>query len=434
MAVAALTQRAHHCAAAARVPVYPVVGVDARDRVETLLSDPALDSVASPRQAAVLLVAGALPSYLGTDLKRLHDQLPHPRTTASWCAEPPPIPASLTLGNGISPSDALVAAHGELYLGRRESESDLLPDEPPAPWQGVGEHGQGGEGMMGGKPFGRPMAMTGQDPRDALPLDAVTVDAGPFLSTWPPGLKLRLTLQGDVVTEAALLHPPFRQTEIEAPFRRALREPVAIAELERARAAHHLRALARFLETRELRALRMRFIRKADAVVAGELRTLESLRRYFRLSGAALAIGRGLGTPTEGDCACLQGPALRAAGADRDARTDHPVYRRLGFRPVCGGRGDTASRLGQWLAEAEQSLALAEAAGDVRAEFPDGIEGPTGPIRDAAGELPSWDLESLLTGLEWDEMVAVLASFDVAALRQVRPAVPAELADQGEHS
>src|SRR3546814_20246746 len=83
--------------------------------------------------------------------------------------------------------------------GERRSEDDRLPDEPQVAWRGKGDHGQGGEGMMGGKPYGRPMAMTDEDLRDGLALDAYTACFGPFLSVLPPGLMLELTLLGDVI-------------------------------------------------------------------------------------------------------------------------------------------------------------------------------------------------------------------------------------------
>src|SRR3546814_9744942 len=105
----------------------------------------------------------------------------------------------------------------------RPSEDDLLPDEPPAPWSGKGEHGQGGEGMMGGKPYGRPMAMTEDDRRDGLALYAYTATFGPFLPVFPPGLQLSLTLQGDVVQSAEVLRPPVHQAAGDAPLRRIAR-------------------------------------------------------------------------------------------------------------------------------------------------------------------------------------------------------------------
>ncbi|GAB2502803.1 hypothetical protein [Nocardiopsis aegyptia] len=58
-------------------------------------------------------------------------------------------------------------------------------------------HGHGGMSMPGGIP----MADRGPD-RDGLTLDRLHVNLGPALTDWPAGLRLRLTLQGDVVQEA----------------------------------------------------------------------------------------------------------------------------------------------------------------------------------------------------------------------------------------
>lgn len=54
--------------------------------------------------------------------------------------------------------------------------------------------------MMGGTPYGRPMAMTAPA-RDGLSLDRLPVRLGPFHDALPPGMVLDLALQGDVVTE-----------------------------------------------------------------------------------------------------------------------------------------------------------------------------------------------------------------------------------------
>lgn len=55
--------------------------------------------------------------------------------------------------------------------------------------------------MMGGTPYGRPMAMTGGD-RDGLALDQLRLRLGPFLDALPAGLVLDVTLQGDVLQDA----------------------------------------------------------------------------------------------------------------------------------------------------------------------------------------------------------------------------------------
>src|SRR3546814_18792006 len=80
--------------------------------------------------------------------------------------------------------------------------------------------------MMGGKPYGRPMAMTDEDLRDGLALDAYTACFGPFLSVLPPGLLLELTLQGDVIQSAKVLRAPFAQDGADAPLRRVDRKSI----------------------------------------------------------------------------------------------------------------------------------------------------------------------------------------------------------------
>jgi hypothetical protein len=110
-------------------------------------------------------------------------------------------------------------AQGALYRdhlsGARTSEPDLLSDAPPAPWRGIGPHGQGGEGMMGGKPYGRAMAMTADDARDGLALDAFGAHIGPFFAPLPPGLVLDLELQGDMIQRAAVVQGPLAETRTQ---------------------------------------------------------------------------------------------------------------------------------------------------------------------------------------------------------------------------
>ena len=102
--------------------------------------------------------------------------------------------------------------------GTGTGEADRLPDEPPNEWKGIGPHGQGGKGMMGGTPYGRPMAMTGPDIRDGLQLDRYTARIGPFAPMLPPGLTLEVTLQGDVICDVSIGSPPFAQpADADAP-------------------------------------------------------------------------------------------------------------------------------------------------------------------------------------------------------------------------
>jgi len=213
MAVARALRR---WAAAAPVPVHAVAGAHGLAAVEDQAADPAVRLCDSPRHANVLLIRGAVRDADREHLRRLHDQMPHPRATLWWGAAPayehaPGRDDLLRVGADDSPVPALVEAWGALMTGTRDSEPDLQPDRPPNEWRGKGDYGQGGEGMMGGVPYGRPMAMTDDDLRDGLALDAYTTEVGPFLPALPPGLLLSVTLQGDVLQSAEVVRPPYPQ-------------------------------------------------------------------------------------------------------------------------------------------------------------------------------------------------------------------------------
>ncbi|SFO97319.1 hypothetical protein SAMN04488047_101676 [Tranquillimonas alkanivorans] len=188
----------------APVPVFACIGPGMQAVTEHALLSPRLRRAASPREAAVLLRAGAIPERAAAAFGRVHDQLPHPRAVLRWD------------GQG-DPADVITDAWVDLLNGA-DSDTDRRSDEPPNPWEGKGDHGQGGEGMMGGVPYGRPMAMTGDDIRDGLQLDAYTATVGPFAPMLPPGLTLEITLQGDVIISTSVTAPPFPQgDEASAP-------------------------------------------------------------------------------------------------------------------------------------------------------------------------------------------------------------------------
>lgn len=253
-------------AAGAKVPVFIAIGDDAPGAAVTLPRQPGLSVVETPRAASILVVAGRVPDALIPYLHRLHDQLPHPRATLLW--QSPPLPAMPNAVAVAADDDIGAAATGvfaDLLTGDRTSEPDVLPDAPPTEWRGVGPHGQGGKGMMGGTPYGRPMAMTDDDIRDGLALDSYTADFGPFMPFFPPGLVLTVTLQGDVIQKVIVKHPPFDSD----------RTPLA--------AMLHLLGLPAL-------AIRSLTGRAADPV----------LRRLIGLSGARFAIPAGLGRLPDG--------------------------------------------------------------------------------------------------------------------------------------
>ena len=263
-------------AAAGPAPLYAAVGQSMRDAVDDLMLLPGMKRVATPRDAGILLVAGAVRDEDTQALQLLHDQLPHPRATFWWHTMPlagfPQTRGCQAYANAQTVARSLIDLHLRLLREPASSEPDCLPDEPPAPWQGLGHHGQGGDGMMGGKPYGRAMAMTAQDLRDGLQLDAFRMRLGPFAPMLPPGMVLELTLQGDVIQQAAVRELPFEQPEPATP--RA-----------------YLRRAARMLELLELPALAERCRRSAREEGGPDA----SLRRAVRWSGALAAVPAGLG-------------------------------------------------------------------------------------------------------------------------------------------
>lgn len=209
-------------AADAPTPVYAVAGRGGRDAVRSLRLDDGLDLVASPRHATVLLVVGAVSEEQVDALRQVHDQVGEPRGAVWWSGAAPDDAMRGALPDAIHVQEGAAAAarrvHRALLMGERPSSAVLGPGENPTDWQGVGPHGQGGKGMMGGTPYGRSMAMTGEDIRDGLQLDRVPVALGPFHAALPHGVVLDVELQGDVVVDctAWLPTPPWLGEPIDA--------------------------------------------------------------------------------------------------------------------------------------------------------------------------------------------------------------------------
>lgn len=275
-------------AAGAPVAVFAAVGKDAIERVEDLSLDSGITWVASPRHAEVLLVAGRIRSEDGQALRVVHAQIPGPRKTLWWGSEPFDTLASPTVVPLVE--DALPQVL-KLRASHLKKEPDLLPDEPPNLWRGVGPNGQGGKGMMGGVPYGRPMAMTDEDGRDGLQLDQTAVTIGPYLQTWPCGLVLELALQGDVVQHAQVVRTPYGPTNGTV-------EDVS----------SRLRSAARMLILLQLDGLAERCRRAAAAHECARAFDMEALRAAVRRSGAFAALQVGLG-------------ACRLEGAETDIRS-----------------------------------------------------------------------------------------------------------------
>jgi hypothetical protein len=171
----------------------------------------------APADADVLVVCGEVGPRLGEAVELVWHQMPGPRVRVD-VREYDDVAALLEEAH----SDLLDTDHHRQDARHRPAATDLLAeaDEQDAGGHEGMEHG-GHEGMEHGghegmdhgghegmdhgdmdmSPGGVPLAEGGED-RDGLEMDVLQVRLGPVLAHWPPGLVLRCSLQGDVVTEA----------------------------------------------------------------------------------------------------------------------------------------------------------------------------------------------------------------------------------------
>ncbi|MDP9022378.1 MAG: hypothetical protein M3N57_06700 [Actinomycetota bacterium] len=408
-------------AARAPVPVLAVAGAGARDALLGLRAADGVDPVHSPRHATVLLVGGVIPGELFDAVAHVHDQLPEPRSVVWWGGDD-----AGTLGIdgtvAVAPDGDVLGTiqrvHGELVTGERPSTAPVGPAANPVEWRGVGPHGHGGEGMMGGQPYGRRMAMTGPDRRDGLQLDRVPLQVGPALPGFPPGLVLDVELQGDVIQQARSAANPFESGQrVGSPLRSvgdvfdtARRRPVRVAEMELARARYHLLRLAEALQLHGLASGGRRVARLAVQLRPSDRQRIARLRRWLErgvaLWGATAGVGR-LDAGTVEDLG-VGGVVARAAGVPVDARAEDRTYRALGFQTTTRQGGDARARWLQRIDEAVQAVQLATAAADATVGADHGVEDPRAGTGAVLAQLPQ-----LLAGLEWGDAVTTIASLDL---------------------
>jgi hypothetical protein len=399
--------------------VYAIAGDGEDDAIQDLRIEPSVRFVLTPRAANILLVAGHVRRELVEAIVAVHDALTHPRAVVLWRVGPEltgAFPNAVTVGD--DPVETLIRVHADLVTGVRESSPPLRPDLDPAPWRGVGPYGQGGTGMTGGVPYGRPLADRAPD-RDGLTLDQLSFKVGPFWHPLPPGLLMEVDLQGDVIQRLgfpAEAYVPGVAAGDGGVFFRALTEPVPIAELELARARSHLRKLAGAVALHGLDAFSERILRLAIEVRPGSIEPVEALVGPLRRSGFLGWATSGVGVFGRDSLPGMGlGPTSRASGLDEDVRSDDADYRSLGFEPIVDTGGDVAARWRVRLAEAVQSLHLADRAGDRVVEPAGRVESPRGRLEH--GSAPSsrlmYALPAILDGLEWGDAVATIVSLDI---------------------
>lgn len=412
----------------APVRVFPIPGWGGRPLLRQLQAEPAVVVCQTPRSATVAVVLGRLPRALLAPAMRIHDQMPGPRAVVRWTfGFPDDADAGVafedaTVTGGDDIAGALCGVQRDLLAGRRRSSERILLDLDPAPWRGVGPYGTGGKGMTGGIPFGRPLAERGPD-RDGLELDVLPVRIGPLWPSLPAGLTLDVQFHGDIVAAAAVGDNPYTcypgdlpvPAAAPDPFQLVAEEPVLMADLELARARHHLYAVADTLRVIGLSALSARASSVASRLHSdGPQKAARLVHRLCRLPALRSALG-GIGRLTPEDAGQLAGPVARAVGVARDLRAHEPAYRALGFAPITHADGDALARLRQRLAETAQALDLAASASTSIGPV-DVVEGPRGPVR--PGQQPMSAvllalLPDLVAGTEWGDAVATVASLDI---------------------
>jgi len=412
-----LKERLAHLAKTGDVPVFAVVGSGHRSPVRRLRLSDGINLVASPRHAAVLLVAGTLTEAATETVSRVHDQMAGPRVTVGWNhPEPSVVPLAENVVGGVPDVTAAIRQQfANVLTGTTPGEPPLLPNVDPVEWRGVGPYGHGGAGMTGGNPYGRPLPLRAPA-RDTLELDQLPITIGPWFAGFPPGLALRVLLQGDVVQGLEVDSTRFVAAGPGGVFERALREPTLIRDLEMDRARHHLEWMADALLICGVDRLALRADRLASTIEAGDVQRVDRLIASVRRSLLRPMTMRGVGVlPPDVDLTGL-GPVARAAGVAEDARAAEDGYDDLGFTPVTHTAGDAWARFSQRAQETTQAIDLAGRAGN-RLAFGNGaVEAPDGLHR-AEGSRPSDRfvamLEVVLNGEEWGDLVTTIQSFDI---------------------
>ncbi|ABG03108.1 Ni Fe-hydrogenase III large subunit-like protein [Rubrobacter xylanophilus DSM 9941] len=281
-----------------------------------------------------------------------------------------------------------------------------------------GDHGHGGHGH-GGMGFMSMVEMTKDLPRssDGLPMEWVEAPFGPLFPGLPGGLFLKLTLDGDTVAEASpsacgwaspgpLTGPadalaerlagidPLSPASYRVLALRAVEDAAGAGAdertvraragaLERERAASHLGWLSGFAYlighrwlARRAAELQLAVLRAEPAGMPGLRAAARSLARRIERTPLLARRLEGIGALPGGTGA--SGPVARAAGVRTDARCGEGAYRALGFEPVVREGGDALARLRVRLAEIEESLGLAAAAGSLDIPAPRAATGASG--------------------------------------------------------
>ncbi|MDX1540206.1 MAG: hypothetical protein R3349_02260 [Geminicoccaceae bacterium] len=398
---------------------FVVTGWDGEEPVRRLLRAGLVRPVGAPHDSDLLLLSGRMPETWAGALGALFDTLALPRL-AVWlrpdreARAPEGLP--LVELDPDHPDQDLIRER--LLDPSASANHPILPDEPPSPWRGEGDHGQGGEGMMGGKPYGRPMAMVGNDP-DGLMLGALSTSLGPFFPALPSGLQLKLTLQGERISSVDEVInwfpdcPADALETVDLTLRAAQGDEVPAAEIERARIRAHLCAMASILDLAGLPAVARRLY-LADTEEPGRLKRLFRAAEWRGLH--RVLTGVGVIDQDQAQELGLVGPAARASGTAEDARSRDSTYRDAGFAPTTTTGGDTWAR---WTVLRDECLQSASLILKLEERTTRAAEGPRGVWRKdgdgiaGASRANLAALGSVLPGQLWPDALLTIASLNL---------------------
>jgi hypothetical protein len=346
----------------------------------------------SPAETGLLLICGEPGPVLDDAIATVWRDIPSPRAQVRLPATASPEEVGTAL-------DRAGAELADVASQRADARTRLTE----GPWTPQGhepdEHAQhdGHEGHDAhdahdahehhmGSPAG--LAMAGRAPdRDGLQLDVLRVPLGPVLPEWPAGLRVTVTLQGDVVqaAEVEVLHgeggtPFWDEPWLAVSTGRAVTSGVAA----RRRAASHLDSVGRLLAVAGWPSATARARRLRDDVLAG--------RPSAELEDSYKPFARRLG----------RSRLLRWMTRDIGVIDDAVIDRHGLAGPVARHRGDVAARLRGWLAETGEALAHADD------EAP--LSAAEEPRTSTAGLLAV--LPALLEGAEFSAARLIVASLD----------------------
>lgn len=304
---------------AARRPHVLVVAVpgatDVRLALEAALARRGWPVATGPADTDVLAVAGAPGAELAAVVDAVWEQVPAPRARID-------IPTSAAVDGRLDAAAGLLGDAGHQRAGvvsGNEGHGAHIHSRP----RHEGHEGHGGghheHHGHGGTVSGLPMAELGPD-RDGLTLDRLHVPLGPVLPDWPAGLVVRVTLQGDVIQEAAA-------EVLDAGHAEPFEWPSV--------AARELDGLVRFLGVAGWPGVAGRARRLRDAVLAGEAVEAEAaaLLRRIRRSRTLRWLVRNIPAGPTDVATLLAGrlAAVEAAfGASPEPEQGHLAAARLG--------------------------------------------------------------------------------------------------------